>query len=54
MIEYAMGLTLGQRGAARSASLAPSVAVVDGTRHANLVEDLNERVERPFVVRQAM
>ena len=42
MLEFFLGYSMGERTASRSASLARSAAVADGTRHTNRIEDLDD------------
>jgi hypothetical protein len=54
MLEFFLGYSMGERSATRTASLARSAAVADGTRHTNRMEDLNERVDRLVMILRAM
>jgi hypothetical protein len=54
MIEYFIGYGMGQRSAARAASLARSAAVADGTHHTNRIEDLNERIDKLLMIVRGM
>ena len=54
MLEFVIGYSAGQRTATRSASLARSAAVADGTIHSNRIEDLNERIDKLAMIVRAM
>ncbi|HUG09084.1 MAG TPA: hypothetical protein VMP13_09360 [Acidimicrobiia bacterium] len=54
MFEFVLGYTAGQRTAARAASLARHAAVADGTRHANRIEDLEERIDQLALILRGM
>jgi len=54
MIEYFIGYGMGQKSAARAASLARSAAVADGTHHTNRIEDLNERIDKLLMIVRGM
>jgi hypothetical protein len=50
MLEFILGYPAGNRTASRSASLARSAAVADGTLHTNRIEDANERIDQLAMV----
>ena len=54
MLEYFLGYSMGQKTASRAASLARSAAVADGTHHTNRIEDLDERVDKLFMIMRAV
>lgn len=54
MLEFALGMSVAKKGAARSASLARSMSLGDAAHHANLLEDMNDRVDRMLLIMQAM
>ena len=54
MLEFVLGYSAGANTASRSASLARSAAVADGTHHTNRIEDLNERIDRMAMILRAM
>ena len=54
MLEFALGMSAAQKGAARSASLARSMGAGDAGRQANLLEDMNDQFDRILLIIQAM
>ena len=54
MLEFFLGYSMGEKSATRTASLARSAAVADGTRHTNRIEDLDERIDRLVMILRAM
>jgi hypothetical protein len=54
MLEFILGYHAGNRTASRSASLARSAAVADGTLHTNRIEDVNERIDQLAMVVRGM